>query len=40
MKALDAAPPEPKRKNFKLAPPPKPSFEASLSALTDKFKRR
>ncbi|HEX3743809.1 MAG TPA: Tex family protein [Bryobacteraceae bacterium] len=40
MKALDAAPPEPKRRNFKPAPPPKPSFEASLSALTDKFKRR
>src|SRR5208283_3623868 len=36
MKALDAAPPEPKRKNFRPAPPPKPSFEASISALADK----
>ena len=40
MKALDAAPPEPKRKNFKPAPPPKPTFESSLSALAYKFKRR
>jgi protein Tex len=40
MKALETAPPEPKRKNFKPAPAPKPSFEASLSALAEKFKKR
>jgi protein Tex len=40
MKALEAAPPEPKRKNFKPAPPPKPSFNDAVSALADKFKRR
>jgi protein Tex len=40
MKALEAAPPEPKRKNFKPAPPPKPTLEASLAALADKFKKR
>jgi hypothetical protein len=40
MKALEAAPPEPKRKNFKPAPPPKPSFNDAVAALADKFKRR
>jgi len=40
MKALEAAPPEPKRKNFRPAPPAKPTLEDSLAALTDKFKRR
>jgi len=40
MKALEAAPPEPKRKNFKPAPPPKASFNDAVSALADKFKRR
>jgi uncharacterized protein len=40
MKALEAAPPEPKRKNFRPAPPAKPAFEDSVAALADKFKRR
>jgi uncharacterized protein len=40
MKALDAAPPEPKRKNFKPAPQAKPTLQDSVAALTDKFKRR
>jgi uncharacterized protein len=40
MKAVEAAPPEPKRKNFRPAPPAKPSFEDSVAALTDKFKKR
>jgi uncharacterized protein len=40
MKALEAAPPEPKRRNFHPAPPPKPSFENSVAALADKFKKR
>jgi uncharacterized protein len=40
MKALEAAPAEPKRKNFRPAPPPKPKFEDSVAALADKFKRR
>jgi uncharacterized protein len=40
MKALEAAPPEPKRKNFQPAPQSKPKFEDSVAALADKFKRR
>jgi len=40
MKALEAAPPEPKRKNFKPAPAAKPTIESSVAALADKFKRR
>jgi transcriptional accessory protein Tex/SPT6 len=35
MKALEAAPPEPKRKNFQPAPPSKPKFEDSVAALAD-----
>jgi uncharacterized protein len=40
MKALDAAPPEPKRKNFQApkAEAKKPSLDQQLSALTNKFK--
>jgi hypothetical protein len=40
MKALDAAPPEPKRKHFQ-APKQeakKPSLDQQLSALTSKFR--
>jgi uncharacterized protein len=40
MKALDAAPPEPKRKNFRPAPQAQPTFQDSVTALADKFKRR
>jgi uncharacterized protein len=40
MKALEAAPPEPKRKNFRPAPPAKPTLEDTVAALADKFKRR
>jgi protein Tex len=40
MKALEAAAPEPKRKNFKPAPAAKPTIESSVAALADKFKRR
>lgn len=43
MKALDAAPPEPKRKNFQKPAPPKPvevSLQDKLSALSSKFKVR
>jgi uncharacterized protein len=40
MKALDAAAPEPKRKNFEKPKPepPKPSLDQQLSALTSKFR--
>jgi len=40
MKALEPAAAEPKRKNFRPTPPPKPTLEQSVSALADKFKRR
>ena len=43
MKALEAAPPEPKRKNFQKPAPPKPaevSLQDKLSALSSKFKVR
>jgi uncharacterized protein len=40
MKALEPAPAEPKRKNFRPAPPPKPTLNDSVAALADKFKRR
>jgi uncharacterized protein len=40
MKALEAAQAEPKRKNFRLPPPEKPTFDDAVSALADKFKRR
>jgi uncharacterized protein len=40
MKALEAAPAEPKRKNFRPAPPAKPTLGDSVAALADKFKRR
>lgn len=40
MKALEPAPAEPRRKNFHPAPPAKPTIEASVAALADKFKRR
>ena len=40
IKALDAAPPEPKRKNFEKPKPEaaKPSLNDQLSALQNKFK--
>jgi uncharacterized protein len=39
MKALDAKPAEPKRKNFQKAPePPKPTLNDQLSALQNKFR--
>ena len=40
MKALDAAPPEPKRKNFQApkAEVKKPSLNEQLSSLTDRFR--
>ena len=40
MKALDAAPPEPKRKNFQRRKPEvkRPSLDEQLSALTSKFR--
>ena len=40
MKALDAAPAEPKRKNFQKAPETKPTINDQLAALSSKFKVR
>ncbi len=40
MKALEAAPAEPKRKNFQKAPEKQPSMEDKLAALANKFKVR
>ena len=40
IKALEAAPPEPKRKNFKKPEQKKPSLEEQLEALSNKFRTR
>jgi uncharacterized protein len=40
MKALEPAPAEPRRKNFRPPPPATPTLNDSVAALADKFKRR
>ena len=41
MKALEPAPPEPKRKNFQKPPEkPQPSLQDQLASLSSKFKVR
>jgi hypothetical protein len=40
MKALEAAPPEPKRKHFNPPPPAKPTLDDAVAKLASKFGRK